>query len=121
MKLGMETAVFVRQLEGQLRDIEIALGEAGKSATVVDLDQARTGRLSRVDALQQQAMGNGLIERFKVQRRRILAALDRARVGEYGACCGCHDPIAPERLAADPAVPFCGDCQEEMDERRQKA
>lgn len=121
MKLGIETAVILRQLEEQLREVDIALGEAAKSANVVDLDQARAGRLSRADALQQQAMASGMIELYKVQRRRILAALDRLEDGAYGVCCKCHDAIASERLAADPAAPFCGDCQEEIDEKRKKA
>jgi sigma-B regulation protein RsbU (phosphoserine phosphatase) len=35
------------------------------------------------------------------------AALDRLEAGTYGYCETCHDPIEPERLAADPLARFC--------------
>jgi len=35
------------------------------------------------------------------------AALDRLATGTYGYCETCHDPIEPERLAADPLARFC--------------
>jgi len=35
------------------------------------------------------------------------AALDRLETGTYGLCETCHDPIEPERLAADPLARFC--------------
>jgi phosphoserine phosphatase RsbU/P len=37
------------------------------------------------------------------------AALSRMNDGSYGLCETCHDPIEPERLAADPLVRFCLD------------
>ena len=35
------------------------------------------------------------------------AALDRLEAGTFGYCETCHDPIEPERLAADPLARFC--------------
>jgi sigma-B regulation protein RsbU (phosphoserine phosphatase) len=37
------------------------------------------------------------------------AALDRMRLGTFGLCETCHDPIEPDRLLADPLVRLCLD------------
>jgi RNA polymerase-binding transcription factor DksA len=41
---------------------------------------------------------------------RIAAAIRRIDTGNYGFCVVCEEPIAPNRLEADPAVPACVDC-----------
>lgn len=38
-------------------------------------------------------------------------ALDRLRDGAYGVCVECHEPLAPARLRAMPAVQTCVRCQ----------
>ncbi|WP_347258349.1 TraR/DksA C4-type zinc finger protein [Methylocaldum sp.] len=106
-------------LEQQLADALEALETAKATDTgTVKLDQTRVGRLSRMDALQQQAMAQGLRERLLRNRRRLEAALDRVRGGKFGLCCRCGDELDLERLEADPAVPFCADCQDEIEEQR---
>ena len=82
---------------------------ADDRATVV-LDQTSVGRLSRMDALQRQAMAQAHSQRREVQRRRIDAALRRLAEGEYGYCTDCGDEIAPKRLELDPAQPLCLSC-----------
>ncbi|MEM9343458.1 MAG: TraR/DksA C4-type zinc finger protein [Pseudomonadota bacterium] len=89
-------------------DAEDAQGEADQ-ATVM-LDQASVGRLSRMDALQRQAMAQATARRRDGERTRILAALKRVEDGEYGYCTDCGDDIAPARLAANPAIPRCLSC-----------
>lgn len=59
---------------------------------VVALDQQMVGRLSRMDALQQQAMAQATSTRRKSQIVRIEAALKRYGEGEYGIA-----PIAATR------------------------
>jgi DnaK suppressor protein len=81
--------------------------EAGKA---VELDQTRTGRLSRMDALQGQAMALASQQRAELQLRRIEAALRRMDEGTYGDCAQCDEPIDPRRLQADPATPLCVRC-----------
>ncbi len=78
----------------------------------VELDQTRTGRLSRMDALQAQAMAKAGAQRAANQARRITAALARVDAGTFGDCAACEEPIAEARLEADPANPFCLDCAE---------
>jgi len=45
------------------------------------------------------------------------AALERLGNGTYGLCEVCHDPVEPERLAADPLLRFCIDHLTEREQR----
>ena len=85
-----------------------ATGDA--SAEVVQLDQAKVGRLSRMDALQAQAMAQASGQRRAMQLREIDAALRRIDDGSYGNCRSCEEPIDPRRLEADPTARLCIDC-----------
>lgn len=76
----------------------------------VALDQTAVGRLSRMDALQVQAMQLETERRREVELKRIDAALHRIDAGEYGYCASCDDEILPKRLEADPATPVCVGC-----------
>ncbi len=64
----------------------------------VALDQTTQGRLSRMDALQQQAMGKENQRRRAIQLKRIDAALARIEAGEFGFCIMCGTEIDPTRL-----------------------
>ena len=75
--------------------------------TPVILDQTRQGRLSRIDALQQQAMDVALGERRENELRRIDAALARIATDEYGICVICGETIAAARLRHDPTAAIC--------------
>lgn len=76
----------------------------------VELDQTSVGRLSRMDAMQMQAMAQATERRRAVEMVRIEAALKRIDDGDYGWCVRCGEAIAPKRLAADPTVPTCIGC-----------
>ena len=76
----------------------------------VSLDQQSVGRLSRQDALQQQAMAQAQERRRANDLKRIDAALRRLDEGEYGYCAACGDPIAPKRLEIDPLAERCVAC-----------
>lgn len=76
----------------------------------VQLDQTSVGRLSRMDAIQQQAMALATERRRAGSLQRIEAALARIETGEFGWCGQCGEPIAPGRLALDPATLNCVAC-----------
>ncbi|MGH6899874.1 MAG: TraR/DksA family transcriptional regulator [Geminicoccaceae bacterium] len=78
----------------------------------VEVDQTRGGRLSRMDALQSQAMAAEVERRRELELARIDTALRRLREGEYGDCAICGQAIATKRLELDPAVPVCVNCAE---------
>ena len=89
----------------------IRAGEADEeSRRPVELDQTRLGRLSRMDALQAQAMAIETDRRRGVEMNRIEAALKRFKNGEFGYCRSCDVEIPAKRLEFDPATPFCVDC-----------
>jgi DnaK suppressor protein len=108
---------FRQHVEKELATILAAL-TGNSSVTVVELDQTSVGRLSRMDAMQQQAMASGLQERLSLKKRRLEAALMRLDAGEFGICRQCGDAMSIERLRADLGAPFCAACQDEIDERR---
>jgi DnaK suppressor protein len=79
---------------------------------VVELDQTRVGRLSRMDAMQLQAMAKAGQARAKVELGRIDAALRRLEEGTYGECLDCGEAIAERRLDANPTADRCVGCAE---------
>ena len=90
-----------------LTDMMSSLEEAGKT---VELDQARVGRLSRMDALQGQQMALASERRSKQRLLAIKAALKRVETGDFGLCASCDEAINPRRLEADPTNTQCIDC-----------
>ena len=76
----------------------------------VELDQSSVGRLTRMDALQSQAMAAEVERRRELELARIESALERIEQGEYGYCVSCGEPIAPKRLELNPATPLCLSC-----------
>ncbi len=78
----------------------------------VELDQSRVGRLSRMDAMQQQAMAKAQKQRRELQLKRIEGAFQRIEAGNYGQCVKCGEAIAEERMEFDPTAFFCPPCAE---------
>ena len=95
------------QLQQELQDLRDT-GEV--AASVVELDQTSVGRLSRMDALQGQAMSKETGRRRQLELQKIAGALRRVDSGDYGYCLSCEGPIARERLALDPGATLCIDC-----------
>lgn len=99
----------------QRREALQQVAEAGDdAAATVELDQTRMGRLSRMDALQGQAMSQETRRRREQELRRIAQALQRIEQGEYGDCLQCGEMIAEGRLAFDPATSLCIGCAEQQ-------
>lgn len=110
-KLNDKDQEKIRHLiEARLAELneEDARGEAGKAT--VELDQQSVGRLSRMDALQNQAMAKATDARRAGERRRLQAALARMDEGEFGYCEDCGEQVAEARLRLDPAATRCVDC-----------
>ena len=80
------------------------------SRETVELQQDSVGRLSRMDAMQQQAMAQATERRRLAERARIAAALERINDGEWGYCLKCGEEIAEKRLRHDPSVANCVNC-----------
>ena len=91
-------------------ELESTATIADESAAVVELDQSKVGRLSRMDAMQAQAMAKASGLRREAMLRSIELALKRLDSGDYGTCCDCDEPINPKRLEFDPTALRCIDC-----------
>jgi DnaK suppressor protein len=94
-------------LKAELEDLSEMSGEA---RAVVELDQNSVGRLSRIDALQGQAMAQASERHRRANIQKIEGALSRLESGDYGYCVECGEEIAEKRLEADPAAAFCIRC-----------
>ncbi|MCA9609355.1 MAG: TraR/DksA family transcriptional regulator [Myxococcales bacterium] len=97
-------------LERLKEELEAALSSARGAAEVVSLDQP-IGRVSRMDALQQQEMAQASRRQIELRLGQVAVALDAVARGEYGECRSCGEPIGVRRLAARPETPFCLTCQ----------
>ena len=88
------------KLEKQLAD--------AKSATAVGtLDQSSVGRLSRMDAMQQQSMAVSTRAKAEASLRKTLNALKRLDAGEFGYCSQCDEAIEFKRLTVQPEESHC--------------
>ena len=101
-----EEAVRVALL-GMRKELRDMLENACENTAPVELDQTQQGRLSRMDAMQQQAMADETQRRRHVRLVQIDAALARLDDGEYGYCVTCGEEINADRLALDPAIALC--------------
>lgn len=117
MNTGIDSEYFRQRLE-QRRDELLVLEQTGREASgTVELDQSKVGRLSRMDALQAQAMSQEGERRRQLELQRIEAALARIKSGDYGYCLECDEPIAAARLELNPAVALCIRCAEELERK----
>lgn len=101
---------FREILEARLKEITALADVSRDSRAPVTLDQQSVGRLSRMDAIQGQAMALETERRRQAEKQRIEAALARIESGDYGFCAVCDEPIPEKRLQLDPATPVCVDC-----------
>ena len=107
---AFDQAAVQARLLAELQSLESEDAAGGDDRATVALDQQSVGRLSRMDAMQRQAMAQATDRRRGARRRRIAAALERIDAGGFGWCAECGEPIAPRRLQLDPTVPNCIGC-----------
>ncbi len=108
---ALRQALVVLQVE--LRDL---LQSSSMSARPVDLDEP-IGRLSRMDALQQQSMAVANRQGAQLRLNQVDAALLRLNRDEYGVCLGCEEEVDFARLHVRPEAPFCVACQSRRESR----
>jgi DnaK suppressor protein len=97
-------------LVARRRELLGLVDSSADSRKPVELDQTRVGRLSRMDALQSQAMSLETERRRRLELQRIEASLKRLEQGTYGYCVACGEQIPLRRLEHDPTLPTCVDC-----------
>lgn len=114
------TSDQVKELEADLRkllhDLESVEDVRNDGAKTVELDTA-FGRLSRMDAMQQQQMAKATRESHRLRLQLVQVALSLISRGEYGDCARCEEPIGYRRLKAKPESRLCLDCQSSSEGR----
>lgn len=107
-------AVDLKKMKARLtqlrEEIETESKLAEEARKTVELDQQSVGRLSRMDAMQGQAMAEAQERKRRSDLVRIELAQRRMSDGEYGFCTECGDEIAPKRLEIDPFAERCISC-----------
>lgn len=93
-------------------ELQTIQADSSEDSKPVELDQAMVGRLSRMDAMQGQAMAQATARRRKEQLQRIEGALRRIESGDFGYCAMCEDEIDPRRLEIDPTLTRCQRCSQ---------
>ena len=98
-------------LTGLAEELQSLVDGTTEAARPVELDQPAMGRVSRIDAIQQQQMleANRHAQRARIQL--VHSALRRFEEDEYGDCMTCGETIGYPRLKISPETPFCIDCQ----------
>lgn len=98
------------RLEAELSELVARSLTSSQDRAPVALDQQSVGRLSRMDALQVQAMAMAAERRRQVRIASLRKALSRMEAGEYGYCERCGEAIPMGRLEVDPTARFCVGC-----------
>ena len=98
-------------LETKKLELESHLHNVAADTLPVTLDQQSVGRVSRIDAIQQQQMARANQEQGALNLKRVKFALRRIESGEYGLCLHCDEVIAFARLQAQPFATLCVECQ----------
>jgi DnaK suppressor protein len=107
---GIDSKKIQKLLAARREELLTLIDVGEETKTDTELDQQRVGRLSRMDAMQQQAMEDETGRRRDKELHRIASALDRLESDDYGYCTACDEPIAFKRLENDPATPLCISC-----------
>lgn len=97
-------------LLAEAAELRASSDSTSKDRKPVELDQQSIGRLSRMDAMQQQAMSAAQESRRRARLVAIDAALRRLAEDEFGWCPECGEFIGTARLDLDPALMRCVDC-----------
>lgn len=95
---------FKKRLLDLKIELQALLELSQEASSPVVLDQTSVGRLSRMDAMQAQAMAQETERRRRVEIQKIDAALKRMEEGEYGYCIKTGEEIPAQRLELDPAA-----------------
>lgn len=108
--LDTEITRFRQRLIELRSELQAAAVASAASSEIVELDQSKVGRLSRMDAMQAQAMALASSQRRQHMLVSIEAALRRIDKKVYGLCQSCDGPIGIKRLEFDPTVRLCIGC-----------
>ncbi len=108
--MAVDIEVGQRRLSEKRAELEGLSALSKEARDTVELDQQAVGRLSRMDAMQQQAMAEAQERTRRFDLQRIEFAERRIKDGDYGYCTECDEEIPDGRLAIDPMAERCVRC-----------
>ncbi len=110
VKPEIDVAAFRTRLLVLRKELQSLAASSAESTQVVELDQAKVGRLSRMDAMQAQEMAKASSQRREQMLKQITVALTRIDNDEFGYCRDCDELIPIKRLEFDPTSTRCVGC-----------
>ncbi|MBW2427232.1 MAG: TraR/DksA family transcriptional regulator [Deltaproteobacteria bacterium] len=112
-----QVAELRADLEQLVNELRVQVEDSREGAKPVDLDEP-IGRVSRIDAIQQQSMVQANRRAAQQRLAQARSALSRIDEGDYGECVSCGEPVSFARLKARPETPFCVVCQGSREQAR---
>ena len=117
--MSLQYSIHMEYYKKQLLDLRDELltnQKAGQERTkTVELDQTSVGRLSRMEAIQAQAVALESRRRQQLKLQQIKTALQRIETGDFGICPRCGEDIDSRRLDFDPTAPLCIACAQALE------
>jgi DnaK suppressor protein len=107
LRLGERAATLRDDLR---RDRAKLAGDTADANSVLD-------RKDQADLAIQAGVDDAELVRDLEELAQVAAAIERLDAGRYGNCLSCGEPIAPERLAAQPWAARCLACQTRFEQR----
>lgn len=109
----------IRELEDRLielaHELDALISQSKQSAKPVTLDQSKVGRLSRMDAMQGQALAVAGLNKLVAQRSEIKQKLRMLNSTEFGFCDECDELIPFKRIFLNPLANYCVNCQSRLE------
>ncbi|MFT6286080.1 MAG: DnaK suppressor protein [Halieaceae bacterium] len=106
-----QLAQFIIHLEALQESLQQQIVSSTEQTQPVTLDQQAVGRVSRIDAIQQQHIAIASQQQAKKLLTHVQAALARIAAGDYGPCQVCDEMVGLPRLKAQPYARLCLKCQ----------
>ena len=103
----------LHKLESELKE---QLQISKQATETVQLDQTAVGRVSRIDAMQQQSMAVSTRGKALLKLKKVQASLETIESDNYGFCSQCNEAISFGRLNAQPQASLCLVCQDKADQ-----
>jgi DnaK suppressor protein len=114
-----EIQALKKQINQEVENLEEQLSINADAADPVILDQTSVGRISRIDAIQQQQLASSTRRQAQQRLTRLTQALKAISENRYGYCQQCDEPIGVKRLQVQPGAAFCLPCQQLTDQAGQ--
>ena len=104
-----------RAILSKISELRQIMDTDAKDAEAIELDQARVGRLARMDAVQHHAIAKAQAEKAGIQYNQlqlILTRVDDLEDLDLGECLECGEDIGLGRMLIRPESVYCVRCAE---------